>query len=82
MKVDRRMNGYGAFKYTARFQFSEREKFCEIREWCWSQWGPGREFNFCDVTKNPSWCWCTDQHRIQLYFASDSEYQWFLLKWT
>jgi hypothetical protein len=23
-----------------------------------------------------------DQYRIQIYFAGDSEYQWFLLKWT
>lgn len=81
-KLDRRMNGYGDFKYTARFTFTEREKFCEIREWCWSQWGPSREFNLWDNTKNLAWCWCMDQYRIQIYFASDSEYQWFLLKWT
>jgi hypothetical protein len=23
-----------------------------------------------------------DQYRIQIYFAGDGEYQWFLLKWT
>ena len=81
-KLDRRMNGYGDFKYTVQFQFSEKEKFCEIREWCWEQWGPSREFNIWDNTKNPAWCWTMDQYRIQLYFAGDGEYQWFLLKWT
>ena len=82
MKLDRRMNGYGDFKYTVRFTFSEREKFCEIREWCWEQWGASREFNLWDATKNPAWCWTMDQYRIQIYFASEGEYQWFLLKWT
>ena len=82
MKLDRRMNGYGDFKYTVRFTFSEREKFCEIREWCWEQWGASREFNLWDATKNPAWCWNMDQYRIQIYFAGEGEYQWFLLKWT
>ena len=82
IKLDRRMNGYGDFKYTVRFAFSEREKFCEIREWCWEQWGASREFNLWDATKNPAWCWNMDQYRIQIYFAGEGEYQWFLLKWT
>ena len=82
IKLDRRMNGYGDFKYTVRFAFSEREKFCEIREWCCEQWGASREFNLWDATKNPAWCWNMDQYRIQIYFAGEGEYQWFLLKWT
>jgi hypothetical protein len=75
------MNGYGDFKYTAKFPFKEKDKFCEVREWCWNQWGASRELNFWDATKNPAWCW-TSEYTIQIYFASDAEYQWFLLKWT
>jgi len=82
IKLDRRMNGYGDFKYTARFAFSEKDRFCEIREWCWEQWGPSREFDIWSADKNPAWCWTMDQYRIQIYFAGDGEYQWFLLKWT
>jgi hypothetical protein len=28
-----------------------------------------------------AWCWISDQYRIQLYFANEKEYHWFLLKW-
>ena len=82
IKLDRRMNGYGDFKYSVRFAFSEKDRFCEVREWCWEQWGASREFDIWDAGKNPAWCWTMDSYRIQIYFAGDGEYQWFLLKWT
>jgi hypothetical protein len=81
-KLDRRMKGYGEFKYTAQFTLREKDQFCDMREWCWNQWGASCEFDFWSNTKNPTWCWISDQYRIQLYFSSDKEYQWFLLKWT
>jgi hypothetical protein len=37
---------------------------------------------FWDSTRNPKWCWVVDQYKIKIYFATDAEYQWFLLKWT
>jgi len=82
IKLDRRMNGYGDFKYTARFMLTEKDRFCEMREWCWEQWGPSREFNLWSADKNPTWCWHMDDYRMQLYFATDKEYSFWLLKWT
>jgi len=81
-KLDRRHTGYSNFKYAAQFIPKEKHKFCDIREWAWTQWGPSCEMEFWDSIRNPRWCWVVDQYKIKIFFATDAEYQWFLLKWT
>ena len=81
-KLDRRHTGYSNFKYAAQFVPKEKHKFCDIREWAWTQWGPSCEMEFWDSIRNPRWCWVVDQYKIKIFFATDAEYQWFLLKWT
>jgi len=84
-KLDRRHNGYGYFMYGATFTRSEYVKFCEIRDWCWDQWGRSCEKEFWHgiPNKNPAWCWINDMSgkRIKLLFGTAKEFEWFILRW-
>jgi hypothetical protein len=82
-KLDRRNKGYDNFKYMAIFNHKEKEKFCQIRNWCWEQWGAGCEIDFFHTVTSRSneWSWLIDEFRMNIYIATDKEYQWFLLKW-
>lgn len=82
-KLDRRMNGYGDFQKYVEFNKLSLSKFCEVRAWCWEQWGPSCELEYWKQISNPNpaWCWITDEWRIRIYLASNKEAQWFLLKW-
>ena len=82
-KLDKRHKGHGLFKYAVIFDYKETEKFCEIRNWCWSQWGPSSELDLyksCSFNSE-GWAWITDEWRKNIYLKSDKEYQWFILKW-
>ena len=84
-KLDKRNKGYGQFKYMAIFgSFREKEKFFQIRNWCWEQWGPGCEIDFHSSTtsRSDAWAWLVDDFRMNIYIATDKEYQWFLLRWA
>jgi hypothetical protein len=81
-KLDRRHTGSAYFKYAVEFTSKEGIEFCQIREWCWEQWGPSCEMEFFyKVKRDAVWAWINDQYRIKIYFKSDKEYQWFILKW-
>ena len=82
-KIDRRMNGYGMFKYCVNFNYVTVQDFCDIRKWCSEQWGPSDDLEFIEKIKNPNmaWCWVNDQYTMRIYIATDKEAQWFLLKW-
>ncbi len=81
-KLDRRMNGHGDFKYKITYRKgSERLKFIEVRNWCWSQWGPSSEYEFWDEQVNQSWAWIVDEWETKILLATDKEAQWFTLKW-
>lgn len=81
-KLDRRMNGYGDFKYKITYRKrTERLKFIEARNWCWEQWGPSSEYEFWDQSVNPAWCWIVDEWETKILLASDKEGQWYTLKW-
>ena len=82
-KIDRRMNGYGMFKYCVNFNYVTLQNFCDIRKWCSEQWGPSDDLEFIEKIKNPNmaWCWVNDQYTMRIYIATDKEAQWFILKW-
>lgn len=77
------MKGYGYFSRFMEFHKDQISDFCEVRNWCWEQWGPSRELEFWKPVgnSNPAWCWLTDEWRIRIYFASEKEAQWAVLKW-
>ncbi len=86
-KIDRRMNGYGKFKYLVKFSIygQSLEKFIDIRNWCWDQWGPSCELDFYgkeNLEKNPAWCWAVHEFECKIYLTGEPEASWFLLKWS
>lgn len=86
IKLDRRMNGYGDFKYMCKKMTGihyELDDFFAIRNWCWETWGPSYELNFYkkNITKNPAWCWHVFEYEARIYLAGDEEANWFMLKW-
>lgn len=82
-KLDARYTGFDKFKHYASFRYNEMEKFVEVRQWCWETFGPSCEMQIHHKlsTPNHSWSWILDDYRSRIYFATDKEYQWFLLKW-
>jgi len=56
------------------------DKFCEIRDWCWEQWGSSRE---ADMPGQPNkhWAWLVDNYKMRIYLGGDNEYTLFALKW-
>jgi hypothetical protein len=83
-EIDRRHHGYGFFKYAVDFSYLELIKYCEMREWCWSQWGASSELDIWEKTQtrlSTNWCWLKEKGIVRIYLFSDKEYQWFLLKW-
>ena len=82
-KLDKRHLGFGVYKFAADFNYKELEKFCEIRAWCWSQWGSSCEVDtVIKVFPNPPvWAWIKDDFRTKIYFQTEKEFQWFTLKW-
>lgn len=90
-KLDRRMTGYGIFKFMVKLHHNVQEinQFIEMRNWCWEQWGPSCEFvfyknNFAEKNPswNPAWCWANYEFENRIYLTGDKEGSWFLLKWT
>ena len=82
IKLDRRMKGYGDFKYVAKFRRrSEYQKFKEVRKWCWEQWGISSELELWDEDDNPAWCWGIEDYELRVYIAGDKEAAWYGLKW-
>jgi len=82
-KVDGRMNGHGTYKYCVNFNYKTAQNFCDIRKWCWEQWGASDDYEFIPKIKDPNiaWCWVNDKYTMRIYLATDKEGQWFLLKW-
>ena len=79
-KLDKRHNGNSRFKYFASFGYGELLKFVEVRNWCWQTWGPSAELDISGLV-DQKWAWVHDDYNTRIYLASDTEYQWFILKW-
>ena len=89
-RTDRRMTGHLHFKYYAqadlpslrRYDRTESyKKFCEVRTWCWEQWGASCEVDL-DPTYNPHWGWMVDDYRFRIYLADKNEATLTQLKWS
>lgn len=91
-KLDKRNAGYDSWKYYVSFSvFNKDDKiqFYNIREWCWTHWGPSKELDaydqhdlFDDVScSNSRWCWQYDHDRTRIYLRGDTESIAFTLKW-
>ena len=84
VKLDRRYTGGRSFDYAVEFipAYKEGELFCEVREWCWQTWGPGRELKFINLDSDHCWCFMTDNYRTRIYLKGEQELEWFMLRWS
>lgn len=85
VKLDRR--------HTGRPQFSHyivpknKLAFLELRNWCWSQFGPGMERDWAlelgnDTYSVSRWAWQTEFKQMRIYFTGAAELTAFLLVWA
>lgn len=83
-KLDNRYAGGRTFDYAVEFTYpyKDGQMFCEVREWCWATWGPGRELKFVPKDSDMLWAFITDNHRTRLYLRSKKEVEWFTLRWS
>ena len=82
-RLDRRFTGSDKYKYyispKSRTPFNiTKPLFNDWRTWCWSQWGPASERDWC---MNVKWAWDTEHNHMRLYLYSDKELSMFHLKW-
>jgi len=95
-KLDRRHAGYRQFTHYINPIFaitlSEKLKFFEWRNWCWTTFGPGYERDIVlklvseqlvsEQFEISRWAWHTNEGARRLYFASEKELSQFCLFWS
>lgn len=85
-RLDRRHKAYNQFThYIAPIwasQLADKLRYFEWRNWCWTTWGPSMERESAiEFNSKARWCWYTDDKQRRLYFATEKELNWFVLKW-
>jgi hypothetical protein len=99
-KLDRRYNGYRVMEYIVEPDYSHGgrdgriNKFKELREWLWENYGPGCELDYVVLTPTPAgnegqcymqsqerWAWDTTENRLRIYVKGDEELSFIRLKW-
>lgn len=101
-KLNRKYTGWQYFQYIVTVEpprnnlYSDRlilnQKWFELREWCWTTWGPSKELEDWlkakmiaedkHVSQNTHWCWQNDRYATRIYLTSDKELNWFRLRWS
>lgn len=85
-KLDKRFAGYLDFQYRVNFVGYRQDRisnFLKIREWCWTNWGPGCERNFCEesIHKPVPWAWHNEGYNDYIYLKDDALLTHFQLTW-
>lgn len=83
-KLDRRHTGREQFSHYVETHY--KLTFLELRNWCWSQFGPGMERDWViDLgSRNYTvsrWAWHTEHNCQRIYFTGGAELTHFLLVW-
>ncbi len=94
-RTDKRHTAFDRYKYYVEIKHDDwaerhsvREKFYELRLWCWETWGPSREVDQYSLDypnptdRNTHWGWLNDQYRARLYLAGPEDAAFFTLKWS
>ena len=72
-KLDRRHNGWGRYKYsvspTVVNHIEGHQLLNDLREWCWSTYGPGAEIGWSK--KDAKWAWDTEHGNRRIYVNED-----------
>jgi len=66
-------------------KLEDKIRFFKWRKWCWETWGPGLErdaaIEFGNDIYEVWWAWHVGDRTKRLYFRTEKELDWFLLKW-
>jgi hypothetical protein len=86
-KLDRRYKGRNQFTHYITpvwgTSLANKLQFVQWRTWCWETWGPGLERDLAIELMLPvRWGWQQDAYTRRLYFVSEKELRWFILKWS
>jgi hypothetical protein len=90
-KMDRRHTGSSVFTHyiTPIFQstLADKLQFLAWRKWCWETFGMGMESTWAmelgsDNYEITRWAWMTEHKLKRIYFRSEKELNWFMLKWS
>lgn len=84
-KLDRRHTGYQQFSHY--IEPKNKLAFLELRNWCWTQFGPGMERDWAIDLGNGTysvsrWAWYTEFKHQRIYFTGSAELTAFLLVWA
>ena len=81
-QLDRRHTGYMFYKYSVSPVTLDRirgmEQLVELRNWCWTTFGPSAEIGFTKM--GSAWAWDTEHGYRRIYIKSDEEMTFFRLK--
>lgn len=97
-KTDARYAGNKVFDYVVDVKSDSRglpslyrlEHFHEVREWCWTTWGPSIEReHYLEMLRlkyqgkmNEHWSWHSEHGDTKIYLRTEKELTWFRLKWA
>lgn len=84
-KLDRRHTGYQQFSHYV--EVTHKLFFLELRNWCWTQFGPSMERDWAlelgnDTYSVSRWAWSTEFKQMRIYFTGAAELTAFLLVWA
>ena len=81
VRLDDRYKGRGSFEFFV--EASKLSQFLEWRDWAIESWGNGIERDFASVRPGILWGWLSDDgHHLRIYFKSEQEVNWFVLRWS
>lgn len=82
-KLDGRFRGHRKFKYFVQLaKYHELALFQEMREWCWSSFGPSAEINLLlELQREEKWSWDITDWSNRILFRDEATLNWFRLKY-
>lgn len=91
-KQDHRHTAHALFPYAVNFLSTSKDRvlFLQVREWCWTTWGPGMELflysNQPVYDPDQSWCWISETSgshmRLRILFKDEQQFIYAKLKWS
>lgn len=80
-RLDKRHTGQGRFQFYVRA--TSLAQFLEWRDWAFDTLGKGIERDFASKRPELVWGWLSDDgHDLRIYFNTNQELNWFMLRWS
>ena len=89
--IDRRMKGYGKFKFVVDYRYGKANdySFLQVRKWCAETFGPSVELDAWEEypdLRNQYWSWergmFVKSYRCRIFLKDDKAASMFSLRWS